>query len=234
MPAFEARGDAAASTPEWPVAVLGAAGARVAPVAVVGACVAPVAVIGVCGASVAVVGDSGLAGTCVAPAVAEVACARFEPVTGVAGARLAPVAVLRAAAVPAEAAEATSEVVLDRPPRLSRLDNGVSVAASEPVLSADLPGRVSFVARPVVASRVAVSRVVDSSVVVSLAVAERAGDVSPAASEAVASGLAFDLRGRRGLIVSGASRVPSSVAPVLVPVVPAVLVPALAASVPVL
>jgi hypothetical protein len=63
-------------------------------------------------------------------------------------------------------------------------------------------------------------------------------------SEAVASGLAFDLRARRGLIVSGASGVPWSavpalVAPVLVPdpvpalVAPALVAPALVAPVPV-
>ncbi|MFE9189716.1 hypothetical protein ACFYL6_08920, partial [Micromonospora sp. NPDC007208] len=228
-----------ASAPEWPVAVFGTAGARVAPVVVVGASVAPVpvavAVVGVGGASLPVVGDCGVAGTCVASADAEVACARFEPVTGVVGARFAPVAVVRAAAVPAAAAEATSEVVLTRPPRLPRLDTGVSVAASDPVLSADLPGRVPFVALPVVPSRVVASRVVVSSVVVpsvvvSLVAAEPAGDVSPGASEAVASVLAFDLRDRRGLIVSGASRVPSSAVPaLLVPVAPA-----LVASVPVL
>jgi hypothetical protein len=74
---------------------------------------------------------------------------------------------------------------------------------------------VPFVARPVVVSRVAVASLVVSLVLVSLVVAEPAGDVSSAASEAVVSGLAFDLRPRRGLIVSLASGVPWSAVPAL-------------------
>ncbi|MBM0203347.1 hypothetical protein JNW90_09645, partial [Micromonospora sp. STR1s_5] len=165
VPAFGARG--MASAPTWPAVVVGAAAARVAPVAVVGAGVSPVPVVGagvspvpvvgLCASSVAVVEDSGLAGTCVAPvsAVVEAAGALFEPVAGVAGARFAPVAVVRAAAVSEAAAEVTS------------------------------------------------------------AVAEPARDVSSVAPEAVVSGLAFDLRPRRGLIVSGASGVPWSAVPAL-------------------
>ena len=69
----------------------------------------------------------------------------------------------RGAAVAAAAAEAASEVELDRSPGLPWLATGMSAAASEPVLSADLPGRVPFVARPVVVSRVTVAPVVVSS-----------------------------------------------------------------------
>ena len=136
----------------------------------------------------------------------------------------------RVAAVSEAAAEATSAVELDCSLRLPGLGAGVSVAASEAVPAADLPGRVPFVARPVVVplvvvasvavSRVVVARVVVALAVVSLMVAEPVGDLSSATSEAVASGLAFDLRPRRGLIVSGASGVPWSALPALLASVP--------------
>ncbi|MET7672555.1 hypothetical protein [Micromonospora luteifusca] len=123
---------------------------------------------------------------------------------GVAGVPVELVAAigLAGAAASADAAEpavgSASVVRPDPVSWLSALRSGVSVAVRGPVRSADFPGRVTFLVRPVVVSSV---------------VSDSDDEVLSGVLEVVATGLAFGLRMRRGLGVTGASAVPASPAP---------------------